>query len=300
MARVAAGLRVTSPADRAPAAALGFVRGSVDAVSDVAAIDTSTPELAAFAAERLLSPSTQAETIGLTREGHLLVNVRGETLTRTDALLLCSENVAIRPLNRRMQGRAVPEVFKRLASLAGEGFLVLSRQHERFHAMRLRRDLCFFVERYLWALDATLMWDVGMIPGSRGHGDVSLVRVAGEGLVAIRVPGELVAVKISHERAHRVHVDAFVGWVGNVVPTLERDVPYLRCDGEGAVFVSLPPRERARPSAASSGAAEPADPTSRHAVSVVPGARASGRAAAHPGDPLADSSSDPLGDPLGI
>lgn len=221
-------------------------RGSLRDVSEAPVLEPNTPDLASFAAERLLSPAAQLDTIGLTREGHLLVNVRGETLTRTDALLLCSENIAIRPLNRRMQGRAVPEVFKRLASLAGEGFLVLSREREHFHAMRLRRDLCFFVERYLWALDSTLMWDVGMLPGSRGHRDVSLVRVAGEGLVAIRVPGELVAVKISHERAHRVHVDAFVGWVGNVVPTLERDVPYLRCDGEGAVFVSLPPGEARR------------------------------------------------------
>ncbi len=202
------------------------------------------PDVASVAYSRLLTPAPTAASLTLTRDGHLLVNVRGETMTRTDGLLLASENLAVRPLNRRMQGRAVPDVFRRLASLAGEGYLVLSREGENFHPMMLRRDLCFFVEPFLWAMDASLMWDVGMLPGSRGGLEIQLVRVAGEGLVAIRVPGELVAVKVSPERPHRIRVDAFVGWVGSVVPSMERDVPFLLCEGEGAVFVSLPQSER--------------------------------------------------------
>ena len=84
-----------------------------------------------------------------------------------------------------------------------EGYLIISRENERFYPLRLERDLCFFVERLLWALDATLVWDVGMLPGSRGSTNISLVRVAGEGMVALRVAGELVAVKVSPERPHR-------------------------------------------------------------------------------------------------
>jgi uncharacterized protein (AIM24 family) len=155
-----------------------------------------------------------------------------------------------------MQGRAVPDVFRRLAALEGDGYLVLARESERFYPLRLARDLCFFVERHLWALDSTLMWDVGMLPGSRGHRKVRLVRVAGEGMVAIRVPGELVAVKVSPERPHRVHVDGFVGWVGNVVPSMVADSPFLHCEGEGAVFVSLPTPGAARATAPGDGDAE--------------------------------------------
>ena len=202
--------------------------------------DEGIPDVTSFAFGRLLVPESERESISLTKEGHLLVSVRGETMTRTDSLLLCSENLAIRPLNRRMQGRAVPDVFRRLASLEGEGYLVLSREREHFYPLRLQRDLCFFVEPFLWALESTLMWDVGMLPGSRGGRDVQLVRVAGEGLVAIRVPGELVVVKVSVDRPHRVLVDGFVGWVGSVVPSMDADEKFLRCEGEGAVFVSLP------------------------------------------------------------
>ena len=113
--------------------------------------------------------------------------------------------------------------------------------------MRLERDLCFFVEPLLWALDATLMWDVGMLPGSRAGKPIPLVRVAGEGMVALRVAGELVAIKVSPERPHRVHSSGFVGWVGNVVPAAERGSPFLRCEGEGAVFVALPGRRGLSP-----------------------------------------------------
>ncbi len=200
------------------------------------------PGVTAFAFGRLLTPEPGTDSLSLTREGHLLVNVAGETMTRTDSLLLCSENLEIRPLNRRMQGRAVPDVFRRLASLEGEGYLIIARENERFYPLRLERDLCFFVEPLLWALDASLMWDVGMLPGSRDGAAIPLVRVAGEGMIALRIAGELVAVKVSPERPHRVHASGFVGWVGNVVPSAEHGSPFLRCEGEGAVFVALPGR----------------------------------------------------------
>ena len=198
------------------------------------------PGVTEFAFGRLLSPDDAPEPLVLTDDGHLLVAIRGETMTRTDSMLLCTENLEIRPLNRRMQGRAVPEVFRRLVVTDGDGYLLLAREKETFHILRLERDLCFFVEKYLWSLDSTLMWDVGVLPGSRSSGPIPLVRAAGEGLLAIRVPGEIVAIKVSNEHPHRVHESGLVGWVGNVIAQHEPDVPFLHCEGEGAVFVLLP------------------------------------------------------------
>ncbi len=208
---------------------------------------TPIPGVTSFAFSRLLTPDASAAALALTDDGHLRVAIRGETMTRTDSLLLCSENVQVRPLNRRMQGRAVPEVFRRLVAVEGEGYLVLSREDERFYPIRLERDLCFFVERHVWAIDASLMWDVGTLPGSRISRAISLVRVAGEGQVAIRVAGELVAIKVSPDRPHRVRADAFVGWVGNVIPTAISDSEFVHCEGEGAVFASLPRPDRPEP-----------------------------------------------------
>lgn len=197
-------------------------------------------DVSEFAFSRLLSSDARPETLSLTPDGHLVVSVRGEIMSRTDDLLLCSDNVRMRPLNWRMQGRQVEEVFHRLAAIEGEGYFVLSRESGAFHVVRLDRDLCFFVESKLWALESTLMWDVGTLPGSRGERQIQLVRVAGEGLIAMRVPGDLVTIKVTPDRPHRVRTDAFVGWVGHVVPAMDDYVDYLRCEGEGAVFVSLP------------------------------------------------------------
>ncbi len=219
-----------------------------------------------FALGRLLNPGLEHPSLALTDEGHLMVTVQGEVMARTEALLLCSQNLDARPLNRRMQGRAVPEVFRRLVSLEGQGHLVLSRERETFHVLELQRDLCFFVEGFLWALEATLMWDVGLLPGSRRFGGISLVRVAGEGKVALRVDGELVAVKILPERPYRIHAAGFVGWVGNVVPHMQPGTPFLLCEGEGAVLVSLPSAttpslRRAEPPHASAGTAAGYEPS---------------------------------------
>lgn len=219
---------------------------------DADAPGTPVPGVTSFAFARLLNPAPGAESLSLTSEGHLMVTVRGEIMTRTDALLLGSENLVSRPLNRRMQGRAVPEVFRRLVSLEGEGHLVLSRDQENFYPLRLQRDLCFFVESYLWALEASLMWDVGLLPGSRARNPVQLVRAVGEGKVALRVPGELVAVKIAPDRPYRVRKSGFIGWIGNVIPQMDPGDVFLHCEGEGAVLVSLPahygPRSGSPPS----------------------------------------------------
>jgi len=202
------------------------------------------PGVTEFAFGRLLNPGRDTPTLSLTADGHLMVTVRGEMMTRTEAVLLCSENFELRPVNRRMQGRAVPEVFARLVSFEGDGHLVLSREHERFMALQLQRDLCFFVESYIWAMESTLMWDVGQLP--RSNRTIQLVRIAGEGAVAVRVPGDLVAVKIAPDRPYRVHRAGFVGWVGNVVPHLQNDSAFLHCEGEGAVFVCLPEARTSR------------------------------------------------------
>lgn len=202
------------------------------------------PGVTAFAFARLLNPAPDTASLVLTSEGHLMVTVRGEIMARTDALLLCSENIVARPLNRRMLGRAVPEVFQRLVALEGEGHMVVSRGNEHFYPLKLQRDLCFFVEQYIWAIESSLMWDVGLLPGSRARDPIELVRAAGEGAVALRVPGELVAVKIAPERPYRVRDVGFVGWVGNVIPQVDTnsatDETFLVCEGEGAVLMSLP------------------------------------------------------------
>src|SRR5690606_5835065 len=197
------------------------------------------PAVTAFAWARLLNPDQRAESLELTREGHLVVTIRGEMMARTDSLLLGSQNLVSKPLHQRMQGRAISDVFQRLVSFEGDGHLVLASAGVQFFPLELRRDLCFFAERYLWAVESSLMWDAGIMPGSRREGPISLIRIAGAGAVALRVPGDLVAVKIALQRPYKIRRERFVGWVGSVIPRLQ-DPDFLHCEGEGAVLVTLP------------------------------------------------------------
>jgi len=205
-------------------------------------VDAPSPGLTDFALEHMLEPELADELLSCTPEGHLVVQVRGEAMTRTDGLLLCTDNLVIRPLARRMQGRVVPEVFARLSSLQGDGYLVLAHQGETFHVVRLDGDLCFFVEPFLWAMDPGLLWDVGILPGTRrGDEPIHLVRAAGEGTLAFRAPGRVVSLKVAADRPARVRRGRLVGWVGAVVPWADPTGRFLRCEGEGAVFVWFPP-----------------------------------------------------------
>lgn len=207
----------------------------------------AAPGVTAFAFARLLNPAPGVATLTLTHEGHLMITLSGELVARTDALLLASENLETRPLKRRMQGRAVPDVFHRLVTLEGEGHMILAREDESFYPLQLQRDLCFFVEERVWAIESSLMWDAGLVPGSRSSASpIPLVRIAGEGKIALRVPGELVAIKIAPHRPYRVRDRGFVGWVGNVVPRMVGRYGFVHCEGEGAALVSLPVMNQGR------------------------------------------------------
>lgn len=106
-----------------------------------------------------------------------------------------------------------------------------------FHPLVLERDLCFFAERYLWALTSTLTWDTGSVPGM--HGQLELVRVAGQGQVVLHVLGELVAWPVARSRGVEVDARSLVGWVGAVIPRMESHGSMLRCEGEGALLLEL-------------------------------------------------------------
>ncbi len=212
-------------------------------------MDAAAPSLTEFALSCMLEPDDHGQSLVRTAEGHLLVRVAGETMTRIDGLLVCTDNLVIRPLARRMQGRVVPEVFARLAALAGEGYVLLAHGGEHFHVVRLEGDLCFFVERYLWAMEPGLLWDVGVVPGTRRDAPIPLVRAAGEGALAFRAPGRIATVKVAEDRPVRIARRRLVGWVGAVVPAADPSGPFLRCEGEGAVLVQFPVAPQDTPAA---------------------------------------------------
>ena len=201
--------------------------------------------LTELAVERLLESHPSAP-IALLGSGHLVVEVDPSMLVRVDAVSLIGDGLRVRRLPRRLPGGA--ELGEGpLAIVDGRGKVIFAQGEGRFHIVRLRRDRCYFREDALWVADASLHWEVGVMPGSRsgaglGAGNEAgelFVRVSGDGVIALRCAGDLVAVKVSPERAQRVFPSALLGWIGDVVAIAEPGHPYLRCEGEGAILLDL-------------------------------------------------------------
>ncbi len=199
------------------------------------------PEIAGLtelAVERLLGES--ASPISLLGSGHLVVEVDPAMLVRVDSASLIGDGLRVRRLPRRAFGGA-EEGDGPLAIVDGRGKVIFARTEGHFHIVRLRRDHCYFREDALFAADPSLQWEVGVMPGSRaeqGEG-AAFVRIVGDGVIAIRCRGDLVAVKVTPERVQRVLPGALLGWIGDVVALAEPGLPGLRCEGEGAILLDL-------------------------------------------------------------
>lgn len=194
--------------------------------------------LTEFAVGRLLAPAASPG-LSLLEGGHLLVTVDGEMLVRLDAVAVIGDGLKTRRIARRVRGESEALEEGPLAALEGLGQVIFARRGGGFHVLRLRHDLAYFREDAVWAFEAGLKWDHGLMPGSRGGDPLPLVRLAGDGLCAIHARGEVITLKVTPERPQRVAADALIGWIGAVVVIAEGSAPWLRCEGEGALIVEL-------------------------------------------------------------
>ena len=221
--------------------------------------DIDLPGLTEFAFDRLLRPLAASGGGGARisvmpaeagRGGLLVVSLagegEGEVAACLDGLVSISASAQIRRLTPRSRGARVEGGLSRLVGVRGEGCAVISPQGHVFEVFRLRRDLCYLRESMVWALEGGLEVDVGLLPGSRQAGldGVPMLRLAGDGSVAVRTPGAVIAVPVRPESPQRVAGDAIVGWIGGiggVTALAEPAEGLVRCEGEGTVLVAVGP-----------------------------------------------------------
>ncbi|MCA9689088.1 MAG: AIM24 family protein [Nannocystaceae bacterium] len=202
--------------------------------------DPEIPTITQYTFDRLIGAGGETSALSRTYGGHLQVVVRGEMLVRPTRVLAADECLQLRPVASRT---SAPEAARTFACVRviGDGVLVVAREGGEFIPLRLREDTCFFASDALWALEPSLSWEIGALPGSRRDGaPIELVRVKGTGLVALRVASPILAVKVTPGSRRRILADALVGWIGGVVVGVDDDRDFLRCEGEGAVYVSDP------------------------------------------------------------
>ncbi len=208
----------------------------------------SVPGLTEFVFNNLIVPRQDAPPISLTPGGHLCINVNSDMYVRVDDVLLREEALKVEALASR--GPGGHEAMTGISKVSGRGTMVLSRGSGVFQPLRLRDDTCFFVASAVWAFDRGLLWEGGVLPGSRGSSEtrtgqvraaaVSLLRLKGNGLLALRSSGACVAIKVAADSPTRVRAQGLLGWVGRMIPVLEPGGSYVRCEGEGALLLDLP------------------------------------------------------------
>jgi Flp pilus assembly protein TadD len=186
--------------------------------------------------------------IGLTE---VLIQVRGEMLTRLDGLVASWGQLSLKPELKRFRGRPTDKPFgegaRRMLRAAGEGRFVISRENRVFTALELGDEPAYFREEVLFAFDESIVFENGRVPSKSGH-DLHLVHVRGRGKLLLVTVGAPKAVALTRGEPLRIPMDQLVGWHGpliqpRVVPIVD-EAPELgvalELSGEGSALVDAP------------------------------------------------------------
>jgi Tfp pilus assembly protein PilF/uncharacterized protein (AIM24 family) len=207
-------------------------------------------ELAAYTTTRRLSIPNREGGFGIgSRE--VLIQVRGEMLTRLDGLVASWGQLSLKPELKRFRGRPTDKPFgegaRRMLRASGEGRFVISREGRVFTALELGDEPAYFREEVLFAFEESIVFENGRVPSKTGH-DLHLVHMRGRGKLLLVTAGEPKAVELTRGEPLRIPMDQLVGWHGpliqpRVVPIVE-EAPELgvalELAGEGSALVDAP------------------------------------------------------------
>jgi uncharacterized protein (AIM24 family) len=249
-----------TPADRAPAStwvatqpATGLPIGRLELEQSAAneAPEVEEPSaLSEYTTTRRLSVPAREGGFGIGAT-EVLIQVRGEMLTRLDGLVASWGQLSLKPELKRFRGRPTDKPFgegaRRMLRASGEGRFVVSRENRIFTALELGDEPAYFREEVLFAFEESIVFENGRVPSKTGH-DLHLVHVRGRGKLLLVTAGAPKAVELTRGEPLRIPMDQLIGWHGpliqpRVVPIVE-EAPELgvalELSGEGSALVDAP------------------------------------------------------------
>ena len=238
----------------APASATAIGRVALGATGTAAANEPpeveEPSELSAYTTTRRLSITNREGGFGI-GSTEVLIQVRGEMLTRLDGLVASWGQLSLKPELKRFRGRPTDKPFgegaRRMLRASGGGRFVISREGRVFTALELGDEPAYFREEVLFAFEESIVFENGRVPSKTGH-DLHLVHVRGRGKLLLVTVGEPKAVELTRGEPLRIPMDQLVGWHGpliqpRVVPIVE-EAPELgvalELAGEGSALVDAP------------------------------------------------------------
>ena len=221
------------------------------AAAAAAAVPVDEPSvLSSYTAERRLSvPGGEGGfAIGTTE---IVVQVRGDMLTRLDGLVASWGQLALKPELKRFHGKPTDKFFgeggRRMLRASGAGRFIISREGRTFTALELGDEPAYFREETLFAFEESIVFENGRVP-SRGGYDLHLVHLRGRGKLLLVTVGTPMSVELGKGEPLRIPMDQLVGWHGpliqpRIVPIVEQAPEMgvaLELSGEGRALVDAP------------------------------------------------------------
>jgi Tfp pilus assembly protein PilF len=181
----------------------------------------------------------------------VVVEVRGQMLTRLDGLVASWGQLSLKPELKRFRGKATDKPFgegaRRMLRAAGNGRFVISREGRHFTALELADEPAYFREETLFAFQESLVFENGRVPSKNGY-DLHLVHLRGRGRLMLVTAGLPKAVELTKNEPLRIPMDQLVGWHGPLIQprivAIVEEAPELgvalELSGEGRALVDAP------------------------------------------------------------
>ncbi len=182
----------------------------------------------------------------------VLINVRGEMLTRLDGLVASWGSVSMKPELKRFRGKATDKPFgegpRRMLRASGEGRYVISREGRHFTALELDDEPAYVREEVLFAFEESILFENGRVPSKSGT-DLHLVHLRGRGKLLLVTHGVPRAVDVHKGESLRIPMEQLVGWHGPLIQprlvVIVEEAPdlgvALELAGEGRALVDVLP-----------------------------------------------------------
>ena len=177
--------------------------------------------------------------------GALRLAIADEAHARADAILAGSGTLKWEPGVRRAQGRGSSEPMGREGGppffrLTGGGEIWIAGATNRWLPLRLADDVLYVREDRVLAFEGSLTWEAGTVPNT----GLRMLQFRGRGTVALELPTDAIAIKVTDEKPTLLSEARLYGWVGRLVPHGARmpgTAPFqLGCQGEGVVLLEAP------------------------------------------------------------
>jgi tetratricopeptide (TPR) repeat protein/uncharacterized protein (AIM24 family) len=174
--------------------------------------------------------------------GALRLAIADEAHARADAILAGSGPLKWEPGVRRAQGRVSTEPMGHEGGapffrLTGAGELWIAGATDRWLPLRLADDVLYIREDRVLAFEGSLTWEAGAVPNT----GLRMLQFRGRGTVALELPTDAIAIKVTDDKPTLLSAARLYGWVGRLVPhgaRMSGESPFqLGCQGEGVVLL---------------------------------------------------------------